>query len=101
MSWRLQRALDERLVDHDLRCDIREFAALPPLHLLPHRFEVSLRPIDTDRDAIDERERLRVLGKHRRIQISGWSAATLRRRARIESAPGASVEHIITPTQWP
>jgi hypothetical protein len=61
-----QPALDESFVDDHLRRDIRQFTSLPGLHLFSHRFEVPLHPVNTDRDAIDERERLRVLGEHRR-----------------------------------
>ena len=41
-----------------------EFTPLPGLNLLSHRLEVALHPIDTDRNAVDERERLRVLCEH-------------------------------------
>ena len=60
-----ESALDERLVDDHLRSDVRQFAPLPGLHLLSHRLEVSLHSIDPDRDAVDERERLRVFCEHR------------------------------------
>jgi hypothetical protein len=61
-----QSALDECLINNYLRGDIGEFALLPLLHLLAHRFEVALHPIDTRRDAVNQRERLRVFCQHRR-----------------------------------
>src|SRR5689334_1450654 len=59
-------ALDKGLVDYNLGGDIREFTSLPRFYLLPHGFEVALHPVDPDRDAINQRKRFRVLGKHRR-----------------------------------
>jgi hypothetical protein len=59
-----QFALDEGLVDDHLRGDIREFTSLPCFHLLLHGLEISLHPVDADRDAVDERERFRVFGEH-------------------------------------
>jgi hypothetical protein len=38
---------------------------LPCLQLFAHRVEVPLHPIYSDRDAVDQRERLRVLSKYR------------------------------------
>ena len=60
-----ESALDERLVDDNFGRDIGEFAPLPRLHLLPHGLKVALHPVDADRNAIDQRERLRVFGEHR------------------------------------
>src|SRR6266567_5043111 len=60
----LEVTLDERLVDDHLRSDIRQFTPLPGLHLLPHRLEVPLHSINANRDAVDERERLRVFREH-------------------------------------
>ena len=57
-----QFAFNERLVDDHLRGDISKFTPLPDLHLLSHRLEVALHPVDANRDAINERERLRVFG---------------------------------------
>ena len=37
-----QFAFDERLIDHDLGCDIGEFAFLPKLDLLAHGIEIAL-----------------------------------------------------------
>jgi hypothetical protein len=51
-------ALHERLVDHHLRRDVGKFTTLPGLHLPSHRFEVSLHSINTNRNAVDERERI-------------------------------------------
>ena len=53
-----QLAFHERRVDDHLRGDVGEFATLPGLNLFAHRLEVALHPINTDRDAVDERERL-------------------------------------------
>ena len=66
----LQLALHERFVDNDLGGDIGEFAHLPRLHLLAHRLKVPLHAIDTHRNAIDQRERLRVFREHRRKHIA-------------------------------
>jgi len=38
---------------------------LPHLYLLPHGVEIALHRVDADRNAVDERERLRVFGEHR------------------------------------
>src|ERR1035437_3477661 len=46
--------------------DIGEFESLPRFHLLAHRLEVPLHAVHPDCDAVNERERLRVLGKNRR-----------------------------------
>ena len=59
-----QFALDESLVDDHLRRDIGEFTFLPLLYLLAHGLEVPLHPVDAHRDAIDQRERLRVFCEH-------------------------------------
>jgi hypothetical protein len=64
--WRLQFAFHERLVDDYLRGDVGEFSPLPRLDLLSHGLEVALHPVNSDRYAIDQRERLRVFGEHRR-----------------------------------
>jgi hypothetical protein len=60
----LQSALDERSVDDYLGRHIRQFALLQGLHLLSHGLEVSLHSINAYRDAVDERERLRVFCEH-------------------------------------
>src|SRR5262249_1865093 len=65
MLGSLQFALHERLVDGHLSSDIRQLTSLPGLHLFPHRLEVALHAVDANRNAIDERERLRVLGENR------------------------------------
>ena len=62
--WGFQSALYKRLIDDDLGRDVGEFSPLPGLHLLPHRLEVSLHSINADRDAVDERKRLRVFRQH-------------------------------------
>ena len=61
---RFEFALDERFVDDHLRGHVRQFASLPRLYLLPHGFEVALHRVNPNRDAINQRERLRVIGKH-------------------------------------
>jgi hypothetical protein len=55
---RFEFALDKGLVDDHLGRHIREFTFLPGFHLLSPGLEVSLHPINTDRDAVYERERL-------------------------------------------
>ena len=55
---RFQSALDERLIDDYFRSDIRQFTSLPGFHLLSHRLKASLHSVDTNRNAVDERERL-------------------------------------------
>src|SRR5229473_3044349 len=59
-----QFAFDERLVDNHLGRHVGEFTPFPGLHLLSHGLEVALHPVYADRDAINERERLRVLREH-------------------------------------
>ena len=66
MLRRFQLAFHERLVDDHLYGDIGEFFLLPTFYLLAHRLKVPLHPVHTNRDAIDERKRLRVLRQHRR-----------------------------------
>src|SRR5438309_3937833 len=65
MFRRLQFAFHERLVNDYLGRHIRQFTSLPGLDLLAHRLEVPLHPINANRDAIDERERLRVFCQYR------------------------------------
>jgi len=62
--WSFQSAPDECLVDDHLRRDVRQFASLPRFHLFSHGLEVPLHSVDTHRDAVDQRERLRVFGKY-------------------------------------
>ncbi len=59
-----QSALDKRLVYHHLGGDISQFTSLLSFNLLSHRFEVALHSVNAHRDAVDERERLRVFRKH-------------------------------------
>ena len=49
---RFQFALHKSRVDDHLGCNIGEFVSLPRLHLLSHRFEVALHPVDANRDAM-------------------------------------------------
>src|SRR5258708_15942435 len=57
--------LHKRLVDDHLGGDVGEFAPLPCLHLLSHGLKASLHSVDTNRNAVNERERLRVFREHR------------------------------------
>ena len=59
-----QLAFHKRLVDDHLCADVRDFTSLPGFDLPWHRFEVSLHSINANRDAVDERERLRVFREH-------------------------------------
>jgi len=56
--WSFESALDRRLVDDHLGGSVRQFTSLPRLYLLSHRLKVPLHPVDANRDAVDERERL-------------------------------------------
>ena len=58
--WSFEFTLHKRLVDDHLGGDVGEFAPLPGLHLLSHRLKAPLHSIDSNRNAVDERERLRV-----------------------------------------
>jgi hypothetical protein len=62
MFGSFQLALHKCFIDDHFRGHVREFTSLPGLHLLSHRLEVSLHPINTDRNAVDQRKRLRVFG---------------------------------------
>src|SRR5260370_10011498 len=65
MFWSFQFALDKRLVDDNLGRDVSQFTSLPGFHLLSHRLKASLHSVDSNRNAINERKRLRVV--HLRI----------------------------------
>jgi hypothetical protein len=56
--------LQRYFVDPSLAPIEIEFLSAVGADLLSHRLKVPLHPINTDRNAIDERERLRVLGEH-------------------------------------
>ena len=58
-------ALDKRLVDDHLRGNVGEFTSLPGFHLLSHWLKASLHSVDPNRNAVNERERLRVFREHR------------------------------------
>jgi len=62
--WSFELTFDECLVDDHFRRDVGEFGPLPALDLPSHRLEIALYPVDTNRDAIDQRERLRVFCEH-------------------------------------
>jgi len=51
--------------DH-LRGDVRQLTSLPGFHMVSHRLEVTLHSVHTNRNAVDDGERLRVLRQHRR-----------------------------------
>ena len=53
-------ALHKCFVDGHLGRHVRQLAPLPSLYLLLHRLEVPLHPVNAYRDAVDQRERLRV-----------------------------------------
>src|ERR1035437_10856938 len=59
-----ESALDKYLVNDYLSGDVRQFTSLPGYHLLSHRLKVPLHSINASRDAVDERERLRVFREH-------------------------------------
>ena len=61
--WSFQSALNKSLVDDNLRGDIGQLAFLPGFHLLSHWLKASLHAVDTNRDAVDEGERLGVFSK--------------------------------------
>src|SRR6266852_8336261 len=61
----LEFAFDECLVDEHLGGDVGEFAPLPGFHLLSHRLKAALHAIDANRNAVNERKRLRVFREHR------------------------------------
>src|SRR5229473_1851262 len=67
--------LHKRLVDDHLGGDVGEFAFLPGFHLLSHRLKASLHSVDTNRNAVNERERLRVFREH-------WSKVPRERHVR-------------------
>ena len=75
--WSFQSALDECLVDDHLGGHIRQFTSLSGFHLLSHRLKVPLHSINPYRDAVDERERLRVFCKHGR-EHAGDNVAKLK-----------------------
>jgi hypothetical protein len=67
-AWGFRLAFDEGFLDEYLGGDIGEFAPLPRLHLFAHGLEVALHSVDTERNAINQRERLRMLRRHRRTR---------------------------------
>jgi hypothetical protein len=65
MLWRFEFALNERFVDDHPCRDVCQFTPLLGLNLLPYRLEIALHPIDANRDAVNQRKRLRVFGEDR------------------------------------
>src|SRR5712692_9214729 len=57
----VRAAKGERIIR---RISCQENPSLPGFHLLSHRLEVPLHSIHADRDAVDERKRLRVFREH-------------------------------------
>ncbi len=86
-----QLALDECLIDDHFRGDIRKLASLPSLHLLSHRLEVPLYSVNANRDAVDERERLRVFrkngGKHAWNNVANFVLAQSSRFSGMQLSP--------------
>ncbi len=62
----LKFSLDEGPIDDELRDPIRKACYLPGLDLLPHRFEVPLHAVYSNRQDVHEAQMLGVLGEHRR-----------------------------------
>jgi len=54
----------KRFIDDHLGRHVRQFTPLPSFHLFSPRLEVSLHSIDANRNAVDERERLRMFCEH-------------------------------------
>jgi len=82
-----QSGVDEGRVQDQLRLGVGELRLLPVFDLALHGLEVALHAIDSNRDAVDERERLRVLREHRSehawdnvTQSSGTSISGLKLR---------------------
>src|SRR5260370_10974000 len=71
---RFEPTLNECLVDDHFGRHVRQFASLPCFYLLSHRLRVPLHSINSDRDAVDDRERLRVFREHRRKRT--WDNVT-------------------------
>ena len=57
---------EHAVVDDDLCGDVGKFASLPSFQLLAHGLEVALHAVNPDRNAIDQRKRLRVFRQYRR-----------------------------------
>jgi hypothetical protein len=74
-----QLALHERFIDDDFGRHICQFTPLPGFDLLSHRFEIPLHPVHTNRDAVDERERLRVFRQDWREHASDNVSKSARR----------------------
>lgn len=44
--------------------DLRRFTSSHGFHILAHRLEIPLLAIDSHRNAVDQRKRIRVFGEH-------------------------------------
>jgi hypothetical protein len=53
-----------------ITASVRQFTSLPCFDLLSYRLEVSLHAIDTNGDAVDKRERLRLFSKNLRKTLN-------------------------------
>jgi len=65
MLRRFQFALYKRFIDDYLGGNICQFTFLPGLNLFSHGLEIALHSVDTDGNAVDQRERLRVFREDR------------------------------------
>jgi hypothetical protein len=73
-----QLALDKRLEDHHLGSDICEPTSLPSRHMLAHGPEVTLLPVDTHHNAVNQREQARVFCKNWRKHATNGQEDVLR-----------------------
>ena len=64
--WRVEGAVDERVVEDQLCALVGELHFPPHLHLRLQWFKVPLNPVNADRKRVDQVEALGVLGQHRR-----------------------------------
>jgi hypothetical protein len=58
-----------------ITASVRQFTSLPCFDLLSYRLEVSLHAIDTNGDAVDKRERLRLFSKNLRKTLNNSQLA--------------------------
>ena len=72
MLWRRQTVFDERAVNHELRCRIRQLVALPRIHLVQHGGEVPVHAVDRDRENVLGHEVLGMLaGQGLEVAVEG------------------------------
>jgi len=84
MFGNIQLAFDESPVDDQFRGLVRKSRGLPRLDLLPHRLEVPLHAVHSDREDIHEAHVFGVLREHRRegpsnnvSKSSGWNLTSV------------------------